>query len=88
AQFGKRITPPLHLLPSTRGFVTAALAGLGWGLNPEPLVRDHIQKGRLVILGETPTYDVPLYWQFNRVTGQALAPLTKAVKDTAKVWLV
>ena len=87
-EFGKRITPPLHLLPSTRGFVTAALAGLGWGLNPEPLVRDHIQKGRLVILGETPTYDVPLYWQFNRVTGQALAPLTKAVKDTAKTWLV
>lgn len=86
--FGKRITPPVHLLPSTRGFVTAALAGLAWGLNPETLVREHIKAGRLVTIGTAPIYDVPLFWQFNRVTGQALAPLTKAVKAAAKVWLV
>jgi len=86
-EFGKQIKPPLHLLPSTRGFVDAALAGLGWGLNPEPLVRDHIQNGRLVTLKENRTYDVPLFWQFNRVTGQALEPLTRAVKQTAKQWL-
>lgn len=88
AQLGKRISPPLHLLPSTRGFVTAALAGIGWGLNPELLVREHIDAGRLVTLGETPTYDVPLFWQFNRVTRQALAPLTRAVRQAAKQWLV
>lgn len=88
AQFGIRITPPLHLLPSTRGFVTAAMAGIGWGLNPEPLVRAHIEAGRLVTLGDAPTYDVPLFWQFNRVTRQALAPLTRAVRQVAREWLV
>ncbi len=87
AQFGKRITPPVHMLPSTRGFVTAAIAGLGWALNPEVLVRDHIAAGRLIAIGDAPIYDVPLFWQFNRVTGHALAPLTKAVKHTAKQWL-
>ena len=87
AQLGKRITPPLHMLPSTRGFVTAAIAGLGWGLNPEQLVRDDLDAGRLVTIGNTPTYDVPLFWQFNRVTGHALQPLTDAVKQTAKQWL-
>ena len=84
AQFGKRLTPPLHLLPSTRGFVTAALAGIGWGLNPEPLVHDHIKAGRLVTLGDSPTYDVPLFWQFNRVARQALEPLTKAIIQTTR----
>ena len=88
AQFGKRITPPMHLLPSTRGFVSAALAGLGWGLNPETLVCDHLKSGRLVTIGTAPILDVPLFWQFNRVTGQALSPLTKAVKAAAKLWLV
>lgn len=88
AQLGKRITPPLQILPSTRGFVTAAMSGLGWGLNPERLVQDHIKSGRLVTIGTEPVYDVPLFWQFNRVTGHALAPLTKAVKAAAKLWLV
>ena len=88
AQFGKRMTPPVHLLPSTLGFVTAALAGLGWGLNPEPLVRAHLEAGRLVLIGEAPIHDVPLFWQFNRVTGHALKPLTRAVVQTAKRRLV
>jgi len=87
AQVGKRITPPVHLLPSTHGFVSAAIAGLGWGLNPEVLVRAHIEAGRLVLIGNTPTYDVPLFWQFNRVTAHALKPLTRVVTQTAKRWL-
>lgn len=87
-QLGKRVTPPLQILPSTRGFVTAAMSGLGWGLNPERLVQEHIKSGRLVTIGTEPVYDVPLFWQFNRVTGHALAPLTKAVKAAAKRWLV
>lgn len=88
AQLGKRITPPVHLLPSTRGFVTAAIKGLGWGLNPEVLVADHIAAGRLLTIGANPVYDVSLFWQFMRVSGPALHPLTDAVKTAAKQWLV
>lgn len=87
-QIGKRINPPVHLLPSTRGFVAGAIEGLGWGLNPETLVRDDIEAGRLVTIGNAPIYDVPLFWQFNRVTGQALKPLTRVVTQVAKRWLI
>ena len=41
-------TPPTHWLPSTHAFVDGALAGLGWGMNPDPLVADHLATGRLV----------------------------------------
>jgi len=51
-------------------------------------VRALIDAGRLVTLGDAPTYDVPLFWQFNRVTRQALAPLTRAVRQVAGDWLV
>lgn len=87
-EFGQSITPPAHLLPSTVGFVAAALAGLGWGLNPEYLVREHIAAGRLVCLGDNPVYDVALYWQFNRATRHVLAPLSDAIKQTAKQHLI
>lgn len=87
AQLGSRINPPGHMLPSTRGFVTASMAGLGWALNPEVLVRDHIAAGKLVTISNAPIYDVPLFWQFNRVTRQALKPVTNALKQTARHWL-
>lgn len=32
--------PPAHGLPSSEAFVSAALAGMGWGMNPELLVRE------------------------------------------------
>ncbi len=72
-----------HLLPSSQGFVEAALAGLGWGLNPEPLVRAHLAAGRLVAIGADPVFEVPLFWQFNRVARRALAALTRAVRAAA-----
>jgi len=87
-ELGTGITPPVHLLPSTRGFVEAAAAGLGWGLNPEKLVCQHIASGRLIKIGANPIYDVPLFWQYNRVAKQALAPLSRAIMQTAKNWLV
>jgi LysR family transcriptional regulator, chromosome initiation inhibitor len=36
--FGTDITPPAHFIPSTQGFADAAMAGLGWGMNPEGLI--------------------------------------------------
>lgn len=87
-EVGKRVDPPVQQLPSTQGFVQAALAGLGWGLNPETLVRNHVDAGRLVVIGNAPIYDVPLFWQFNRVTGQALKPLTRVVMQVAKQRLI
>ena len=81
---GNKVTPPSHRLPSSQGFVDAACLGLGWGMNPELLVREHIAKGRLVpLLPDTPL-NTPLYWQSTRLLRDAVEPLTRAVKQAAR----
>mgnify|MGYP000397999762 CR=1 FL=1 len=85
---GKRLTPPSHHLPSSHGFVAAAQEGLGWGMNPAPLVQKDMEKGRLVSLDEALPLDVPLYWQVARIMAPALAPLTAAIKAAARGALV
>lgn len=84
AHVGGRINPPSHRLPSSQGFVEASLLGLGWGMNPELLVQGHIATGRLVPLLPDATYDTPLYWQCSRLLGDALTPLTRAVRSEAR----
>jgi len=77
-----------HMLPSTKGFVFAAQEGLGWGMNPEYLVRPKIEAGQLLALGTQPELDTPLFWQISRITVKALRPLTRAVTAFAKEHLV
>lgn len=79
---GRPVALPTHLLASSHGFVEAARLGLGWGMNPEPLVRADIAAGRLVALSAE-TLDTELHWQVARVAGRALAPLTAAVRRAA-----
>jgi LysR family transcriptional regulator (chromosome initiation inhibitor) len=74
---------PTHRIASSQGFVDAALLGLGWGMNPEPLIADHLASGRLVEIAPDTPLDVPLYWQFARLTSAAIAPLTNAITRAA-----
>lgn len=85
--WGRPVLPPTHLLPSTHAFVDAALAGLGWGMNPEPLVRDHLAAGRLVELVPDTPLDTALFWQVRRLSAPALAPLTAALRQAARAGL-
>ena len=82
---GTEIRPPLHWLPSSQAFVDAALAGLGWGMNPEMLVREDLREGRLVALRPSLPLDVPLFWQQSRIVGPLLADLNRAVLNTARI---
>jgi LysR family transcriptional regulator (chromosome initiation inhibitor) len=83
ARFGPAFPFPTHRIASSQGFVDAALAGLGWGMKPEPLIADHLRTGRLVeVIPGTPL-DVPLYWQFTRLAARTLAPLTRALLRAA-----
>lgn len=82
---GRALRCPVHLLPSSTAFVEAALLGLGWGMNPEPLVVGHLKAGRLVALDPGHPLDTPLYWQSSRIGREALAPLTRAVRRAAAV---
>lgn len=83
-----RAAPPSHYLPSTQAFVDAAIAGIGWGMNPEILVRSAIRQGTLVPLVNDAALDVPLVWQVSRILAPALKPLTAAVVKTARASLV
>nr|WP_314092180.1 LysR family transcriptional regulator ArgP [uncultured Shinella sp.] len=75
---------PTHWLPSTQGFVEACLAGMGWGMNPAFLVREHIKAGRLVEISPQTPLDVPLYWQINRLAADQLHELTREIMETAR----
>ncbi|MBV7485552.1 LysR family transcriptional regulator ArgP [Bordetella sp. BOR01] len=75
--------PPVWWLPSSRAFVQATLDGLGWTMNPLPMIRDDLDAGRLVPLRARATEDVPLYWQHWRVNSQAMEALTDSVLAAA-----
>ncbi|WP_413874082.1 LysR family transcriptional regulator ArgP [Albidovulum sp.] len=76
---GRPVALPTHLIASSQGFVDAARLGLGWGMNPEPLVAGEIAAGGLVALSDE-TLDTDLHWQVARLAGRALARLTAAVR--------
>lgn len=82
--FNEIVHPPSHMVPSTHGFVDAALLGLGWGMNPHSLVEKHLTSGQLIPLIINKPFDVALYWQVARVMVTALAPLTKSIVQTAR----
>lgn len=74
---------PTHWLPSSQAFVDGCLAGLGWGMNPEPLVRAALARGDLVELVPGQTLAVPLHWQHRRRSSAALDALSRAVQRAA-----
>ena len=79
---------PTHRMASSQAFVDACLLGLGWGMNPEPLVATHLASGALVELIPDTALDIELYWQFTRLAAPALRPVTDAIRQAAKAALV
>ncbi|EIE50879.1 LysR family transcriptional regulator [Salipiger aestuarii] len=84
---GETLAPPVHRLPSSHGFVDATVSGLGWALNPEPLVTGALRSGALVTLGPHAPRDVALYWQVSRLVAGAISELTQAVRRAAALTL-
>lgn len=88
ANLGTDIPCPTHWLPATQSFVEACLEGIGWGMNPALLVKDHLASGKLAeLISDTPL-NVPLYWQVNRLAADRLEPLTRHVVKIARRSLV
>lgn len=75
---------PVWWLPSSRAFIQATLLGLGWTMNPLPLVQAELDAGKLVLLRSKAWEDVPLYWQHWRVNSEAMQALTDAVLAAAR----
>jgi LysR family transcriptional regulator (chromosome initiation inhibitor) len=79
---------PTHWLPSTQAFVAASLSGMGWGMNPTLLVKEHLASGRLVELIPHTPLDVPLFWQVNRLIAGQISGLTREVVSAARLHLL
>ena len=77
-----------HTLPSPEAFVTAALAGMGWGMQPQALIASQLQDGSLVELVPDMPLDVPLYWQHARAASGLLDRLSREVQAAARTALL
>ncbi|WP_225781082.1 LysR family transcriptional regulator ArgP [Xenophilus sp. Marseille-Q4582] len=86
-QCRRAVELPRHALPSTQAFIEASLAGMGWGMQPEALVRPLLDSGALVELVSGATLDVRLYWQHARAASSLLEGLTSAVLAGARAAL-
>ena len=80
----RHVELPRHTLPSSHAFVTAALAGMGWGMFPQGMIEPHLAEGTLVELAPGTPLDVPLYWQTARAASGLLDGLTRRMVAAAR----
>jgi LysR family transcriptional regulator (chromosome initiation inhibitor) len=85
--FRRDVEMPSHWFPATQAFLDASLAGIGWGMNPALLVREHLKSGALVELVPRKPLAIPLYWQHSRLQVPMLERLTRAVMQAARAKL-
>lgn len=74
-----RLSPPIHYIPTTTGFIEAAAFGLGWCLAPRSLAGHALEAGRIVVIEPEWWLDVPLYWQHAAVRSNTLEQLSRAL---------
>lgn len=84
----RHVELPRHLLPSSQAFVTAAVAGMGWGLHPHALIAQHLEDGSLVELVPDTPLDVPLHWQHARAASALFDELSREVLAAARAALL
>jgi len=80
----RHVELPRHTLPSSHAFVTAALAGMGWGMFPQGMVASQLADGSLVELVPGSPLDVPLHWQTARAASGLLDGLTRQIVAAAR----
>lgn len=80
---GSGAGPLRHYVPTSEGFCDAVVAGLGWGLVPEPQAEPLLRAGALTELAPGRWADVPLYWQQWKLDVPALARVAETVAAAA-----
>lgn len=85
---GADLHPAPHRLPAPGPFLQATREGMGWGLNPLVMIEGDLRQGRLVELLPDSRLDTPLYWQVSRVMAEALAPITRALRQAGREALI
>ncbi|HET6735833.1 LysR family transcriptional regulator ArgP [Mycobacterium sp.] len=80
--FRRKVTRPVHFVPTAEGFGAAVLAGLGWGMYPDSLAAPHLRDGSFVRIADV-HLDVPLYWQCWKLNSPTVGRVTDAVQSAA-----
>jgi LysR family transcriptional regulator, chromosome initiation inhibitor len=80
--FRRAVARPVHYVPTAEGFGAAVRAGLGWGMFPEQLAADDLDRGTVVRVADT-YLDVPLFWQCWKLDSQLIKTITDTVQSAA-----
>ncbi|MDL9935196.1 LysR family transcriptional regulator ArgP [Gordonia sp. ABSL1-1] len=84
---GAPLNPPTTYVPASAEYHRAIELGVGWGAVPESQIRDALAAGRVHRISDT-HHDVPLYWQYWRLSSPLLQRLTELIVDAARGHLV
>lgn len=77
-------TFPHHIIPSSRGLLTAVINDMAYGVMPTPQVRDLVKAGKLVNLHPEARLEQPWYWHYQRNELPAERHFRKSVIRKAK----
>ncbi len=78
-----RLSPQVHYLPTSVGFVSTAAMGMGGCLAPDTLAAAAVERGMVVLMDPARHVDVPLYWQYSAVRSSTLQHITQAIRTAS-----
>lgn len=81
---GKNVNCPTNWIPSLEGYIKSCVEGIGWGMHPLMLVKEHIDSGKLVELVDDSYTDIPLYWQYSASYGKIMVDISELIVATGK----
>ncbi|MEO9329366.1 LysR family transcriptional regulator ArgP [Gordonia aurantiaca] len=83
---GRPIDPPATYIPASTEYHRAVELGIGWGAVPDVQIEDALDDGRVRPIADH-HMDVPLYWQYWKLSSPLLHHLTDLVIDGARAVL-
>ena len=76
------VDPPAVYIPASTEYHRAVTLGIGWGAVPVVQIADALDTGRVRLIADH-HIDVPLYWQYWKLSSPLLQTLTTSVVDGA-----
>lgn len=79
---GRPVDPPAVYIPASTEYHRAVTLGIGWGAVPVVQIADALDSGRVRLIADH-HIDVPLYWQYWKLSSPLLQALTASVVEGA-----
>ncbi|MBD0860585.1 LysR family transcriptional regulator ArgP [Gordonia sp. zg691] len=83
---GHLIDPPAVYIPASTEYHRAVELGIGWGAVPVVQISEALDSGRVRLIADH-HIDVPLYWQYWKLSSPLLQALTSIVVEGAEIAL-